>query len=915
MNNNNKALRTVKKISKIFLALFLVLGILSSTFGVCVLALSSSGNTGTGNNNDNGENDFGNSEPVNEYVAPTDQYKDIGNEIELKDSVVVLTENESKDINRSIVAIENVESGYEEYLQITLNTSDLDAIDKLQRNKIIYLHGDQNTPFGEDRIMKIDRISKSGGMTVLRTTEPYFEDVFTSMEICASDALTEDNFVKAYYANGVTSHFGEINDDVMNVSTSSFGTTTVQPIYTTGSTSVVPLGDLTQHQTKSEGLIVEIDYDFNKNKKDDKKDEDSSIDKSFGIKGKFGIRDLTAHMVCDMPTVATFEELYFGVSGETFVNVTAYGSISAKAEMEAEKKDLLLCTLEGLNEKRFPIAVFQFKGTTPVYITNKAFEKGKESLVPSLYIMLYADWEGKISLELSGGFDYKEGFNNGVRIFKNGEPCLSFENYPYTTAYNVEDEDGFNWYVDLTLDANTDLTIFGGSLLFYVAGVNLGEISVARIGIQAACKISLKASSQKGLELPDKTNTDLYIRGYLKLIEAKVKLKAEGKSFLKKLSIDVDFEFALIDITLFEAGNRPDKYKPKMPISSIIPPTEFDSVISLVFDVSGSMNSKIDTGETKLEAAKKASEVIISTTKSWSKNNSGVYGVGIIKFESSATTVSVPHIDYKYLNECIATLDDGGGTNIASGINMGVSQLDTVKSSNKVIILMTDGQDSSNSVKAAEDAAAKGIKIYTIGFGNDVNENILKQIAEKTGGEYQFANTDNIIGIMGSFMYAQTATNSDVIKEVEGAVSEGETSTESKFEVKESSGDLTVSTVWPGSFLDTILVDPNGRVVDEEYPNAYTDESQIPSIITVKNPIEGKWSVKVKGIECSYEKEPFYTIVSFNEAEETMLNSRMSDMENIAAYCIPIGLIVSIASIMLLVCLKEKKEKIEDTQE
>ncbi len=912
---NNKALKTIKKISKIFLALFLVLGILSSSFGVCVLAFSSGGSSASGSgkddNNDTGEN----TTPTATYQSPTEEYEDIGNEVELKDSVVVLTENESKDINKSIVAIENVENGNSDYLEITLNATDLDGIKKLARNKIIYLHGDKNTPFGEDRIMKIDRITKTGDMTVLQTSEPYFEDVFTSLEVCSSDALTEENFVRAYLAEGVKSYFGTINDDgTTTISTSSFGTSSIQPLYSTGNTSVVPLGDASQYSTKGGDLIVEIDYDFNKNKKEDK-NEDSSVEKSFGIKGSFGIRDLTAHMVCDMPTVATFEELYFGISGETFVDINVYGKIEAKAEMEASKKDTLLFSFEGLNEKRFPIAVFQFNGTTPVYITNKAFESGRESLIPSLYIILYADWEGKISLELSGGFEYKQSFNNGLRVFKNGEPCLSFENYPYTTAYSAEDEDGFNWYVDLTLEADTDLTLFGGSLLFYVAGVNLGEISAARIGIEAACKISLKASTKDGLELPDGTNTDLYIRGYLKLIEAKVKLKAEGKSFLKKLSIDVDFEFALIDITLFETGNRPDKYKPKVPISSMIPPTEFDSVISLVFDVSGSMSSTLATGESKLEAAKQAAEVIVSTTESWSKNNEGVYGVGIIMFESSATTVSVPHIDYKYLKDCIETLNDGGGTNIASGINMGISQLGAVKSSNKVMILMTDGQDSSSSVKAAEDAKANNIKIYTIGFGNDVNESILKQIAETTGGEYKYANTDNIIGIMGSFMYAQQATNADVIKEVEGAVSEGETSKEAKFDVKESSGDLTVSTVWPGSFLDTILIDPNGRVVDEEYPNAYTDESQIPSIITVKNPIEGKWAVKVKGVECSYEKEPFYTIVSFNEAEETMLNGRMSDMENIAAYCIPIGLIVSITSIMLLVCLKEKKTKGEPTQE
>ena len=68
-------------------------------------------------------------------------------------------------------------------------------------------------------------------------------------------------------------------------------------------------------------------------------------------------------------------------------------------------------------------------------------------------------------------------------------------------------------------------------------------------------------------------------------------------------------------------------------------------------------------------------------------------------------------------------MGDGGGTSIYTGIDTAISQLDAVSSTNKIIILMTDGQDSNTtrSLESASIAASKGIKIYTIGFGSGVS--------------------------------------------------------------------------------------------------------------------------------------------------------------------------------------------------
>lgn len=902
MRNADTFNHKFKKIALISLVVLLVLSILTSAFGIGVLALKKDDDAESASNNKPSSQT---TSP--EATYPTSQYEDLNNEIDLRDDVVILSEEESQLINSSIISAETVETYYDNYTNITIDGEDLAAFEGVSYGDIIYLQGDKNSPLGEDRFMKIDRISSYNDQTYLRVSEPYFEDVFDSMEYCASELLTEDNFVNAYYAEGVTSHFGSIDKEMIGVAKTE----------DLGNNGVVTLA--TDNVSREGDLILEIDFNLGKKDDDDKDDDDeSALDVSYGIKGQFGIRDLAAHLVCDMPRAADFEELYFGLSGETFVDVDLYGKVSADAEAEASKKDLWLVSLEGLNEKRFPIAVFKFQGTTPVYITHAQFDKNKESILPSLYIIIYADWEGHISLEINGGFDYKHSFNGGLRVFKDGEPCLSFEKYPYTSAYDVEDEDGLVWNADITFDANTDLTLLGGSVVFYVAGINIGELSVARLGIEAQCNVSISADSKEGLKILDQEDTEFYLRGYLKFIEAKVKLKAEGKSFLKNLSVDIDFEFGLLDLTLFEHGLRPDKYRPKVPVSSMAIPDEFESVITLVCDVSGSMSSRIDSGQTKLEAAREAAKVIVTTTEDWSKNYEGNYGIGTIKFSSSAETVSLPHIDYKFINDCIDTFNDGGGTSIHSGIDAGTEQLKIVKAKNKIMILMTDGQDGNDSatLASARKAADEGIKIFVIGFGNDVNEEILKEIATETNGEYRFASTENIVGIMGSFMYAQQASTADVLAEMESSVSEGETSEAAGFIVDDKSGNLMVSTAWPGSFLDTILIDPNGRVVDETYPGAVTDESKIPSTITVKNPIKGEWLVQVKGVETSYEKEPFYTIVSFVESKNAKLNTKMSNMEEIAAYCTAIGLFATLTSAMFLLCfIKHRDEDDKITEE
>ena len=949
----------LKKISRILLICTLILGLLAGSCGVAVTALDkdktpvadATPNGGNGGNSGNG----GASGGEDTITSPLEGYEDATNELLLNANVKMLTEAESKFINDAVLEVRHEHDIWDDdYMEIKLAGNYQTFPATLRDCGIMFIHGDASSPWGSDRFIKVLRCSGYGDTTTLRVQEPTADEVFSSMDIATSQALTAENLVNATFLPGVNAYYEGQDHAVLESAAAKNKPVEEPPVEEPPAEEVIPeeesgnvdvdlLAASSDHQAVSLGihtnqtennviqtdaevevdkgnkgvefevkdgdLIITLDVKFKTDEEEDKKkDEDSFVeaDLDFGIKGAFSLNDLTAHLVCEMPSIGQFEQLYFGVSGEQVLNIHTYGKFTGKAEPKATEKDLWLLTLEGLNEKRFPLAVFQFQGTTPVYITNAQYESQKEAILPQLYLVLYANWEGEISLELTAGFAYSRGFNNGLRVIKDGQPCLVMENHPYPTAYNG-DVESFDWNVDLTLTAHTDLTLFGGSVLFYVAGINIGEVGVLRLGFEAEGSVNITLSSD---DTEEPVEGSLYLRGYLKILEVNVKLGVKdtiwgGDDF------EIGFSFTLLEFELFRLGTQPDKYIPKMPISTMPTPDAFESVITLVCDVSGSMDSKVGTGETKLAAAKSAAKTIVTSTAGWAQTLDDNYGFGVIMFADSATQVTVPHIDYPYIEACIDTMGDGGGTCIYSGIDAATIQLDAVNAKEKVIILMTDGQDyqTRTAQESTRAAVEKGITLYTIGFGNDVDEDFLQELAEIGNGEYRFADTENVLGILKGFMSTQQSANGEILSEVEGTVSQGETTEAETFTVDDQQGNLMVYTAWPGSFLDTILIDPNGREVDEEYPNVIIDKSSIPTSIIVQNPIPGKWKTKIVGVETSYDNEPYFTLVSFMETEPKPLNEPMETKQKAAAYGMAIGFPVALISLLLLICLRKKAEE------
>lgn len=146
--------------------------------------------------------------------------------------------------------------------------------------------------------------------------------------------------------------------------------------------------------------------------------------------------------------------------------------------------------------------------------------------------------------------------------------------------------------------------------------------------------------------------------------------------------------------------------------------------------------------------------------------------LGLILFGSQAYLQTPLTFDRKtvmtLLDEAAIGLA-GDNTAIGDAIGLAVKRLGDQDANSRVLVLMTDGANTAGEIsplKAAELAAAKHLKIYTIGigademivrsfFGNrkvnpsvDLDEDTLVKIAESTGGRYFRArNTDELNNI------------------------------------------------------------------------------------------------------------------------------------------------------------------------
>lgn len=113
--------------------------------------------------------------------------------------------------------------------------------------------------------------------------------------------------------------------------------------------------------------------------------------------------------------------------------------------------------------------------------------------------------------------------------------------------------------------------------------------------------------------------------------------------------------------------------------------------------------------------------------------------IGLVSFESTARIDSELTDSKSLISNYVNGLTAGGGTNIASGLDLADDILQRGEG-NKTIILLSDGYDADDGSRRLNDVLADLVKqditVYTIGL-KGCDENYLRKIAETTGGYFR----------------------------------------------------------------------------------------------------------------------------------------------------------------------------------
>jgi Ca-activated chloride channel family protein len=199
--------------------------------------------------------------------------------------------------------------------------------------------------------------------------------------------------------------------------------------------------------------------------------------------------------------------------------------------------------------------------------------------------------------------------------------------------------------------------------------------------------------------------------------------------------------------------------------------------VMLAFDVSGSMAAD-DLKPTRMQAAKTAALDFI-------QRQPNSVRIGIVAFSDEGFTVQAPTNDQEALTASINRLKPERGTSVGNGISASLDAIAAVNAeptphlytdqtptpsptptpvpegtyTPAVIVLLTDGENNENPdpLDAAQAAADRGVRIYTVGIGSaagttlningfnvhtQLDETTLQKIAQLTHGAYYNAENE-----------------------------------------------------------------------------------------------------------------------------------------------------------------------------
>jgi VWFA-related protein len=159
--------------------------------------------------------------------------------------------------------------------------------------------------------------------------------------------------------------------------------------------------------------------------------------------------------------------------------------------------------------------------------------------------------------------------------------------------------------------------------------------------------------------------------------------------------------------------------------------------LALAVDVSGSMN---DGG--KLDAARQAAGSLVD---SLGPRDSAA----LIAFADDVRVAQGFTGDRAQLKDAVGQLAANGDTALYDAVGQAALLMQALPSGRKVLVVLTDGQDTRSraplggAIAAARDA---GTLVFAVGLGDDVNSDVLNELAAQTAGQALFPASPDELG-------------------------------------------------------------------------------------------------------------------------------------------------------------------------
>ena len=163
----------------------------------------------------------------------------------------------------------------------------------------------------------------------------------------------------------------------------------------------------------------------------------------------------------------------------------------------------------------------------------------------------------------------------------------------------------------------------------------------------------------------------------------------------------------------------------------------------LVLDRSGSMDGE------KMDNLKEAVGYVVDHL-----NDDDLVSVTIFDDQVETLVANQPAKNRQEIKSGLTRVIPRGGTQISDGLKAGLSEVRKGYAKNRVnrILLLTDGQtwdDEDSCIQLADEAGTQNIAITSIGIGEDWNEKLLLQLAERSHGNSHWI--QNPISILDAF--------------------------------------------------------------------------------------------------------------------------------------------------------------------